>query len=328
MLKVGLVGLGKMGLLHASILNVLPNAQLTMLCDKSRILRKVLKGVFKEIDVVDDVEKLCDTNLDAVYVTTPISSHFSVVKDISSKKIARNLFVEKTLASNYNNAKELCDLAKFSGGVNMVGYVRRFSVTFRKVKSLLEKEAIGELVSFMATAYSSDFSGISNGSKTPASRGGVLRDLGSHAMDVALWFFGDLQIESAKLGSPFEDRSEDSAYFGAISSDGLKGNFDVSWCVEGYRMPEVCFSIVGSNGVINVNDDKLELKLKSRKAYTWYRQNLDDYVSFWLGGPEFFRENEYFIESVIKGKNAEPNFHTASKIDRMIEQITQRAGEK
>jgi len=325
--RVGVIGLGKMGLLHASILNVLPNAQLVVLCDKSRMLRKFLKGVFKEIRLVDDVEKLSDLNLDAVYVTTPIPAHFPIAKTIYSKKIARNLFVEKTLASNYDTAKELCDLANSYGGVNMVGYMRRFSVIFRKAKSLLDQEKIGELVSFNATSYSSDFAEIKNGSKIASSRGGVLNDLGSHVIDVALWFFGDLHIESANLESLSEDRSEDSANFGVRNSSGLKGNFDVSWCMEGYRMPEVSFSIVGSKGIIEVNDDKLELKQKTGKTSAWYRQNLDDYANFWLGGPEFFRENEHFIESAINGKNAEPNFYTASKVDRMIEQIKHRDDE-
>jgi predicted dehydrogenase len=325
--RVAVVGMGKMGLLHASILNVLPNVQLTALCDKSGILRKFLKSMFKQIHVVNDLEKLYDLNLDAVYVTTPIPAHFSVVKSIYSKKIARNLFVEKTLASNYDKAKELCELANSSGGINMVGYMRRFSVTFMKAKSLLDQEVIGELVSFGAYAYSSDFSGINRGSKASAARGGVLRDLGSHVMDVALWYFGDLQIESAKLVSLVENRSEDSAYFSVRNSNGLEGKFDVSWCAENYRMPEVCFSIVGSNGIITVNDDKLELRLKTGKKSTWYRQSLDDTVFFWLGGPEYFRENEYFVESAIEGKDAEPSFYTASKIDRMIEQIQHRADE-
>ena len=44
-LKVAVVGLGKMGLLHASILNVLPNVDLAGLCDKSVVLRRFLKKV-------------------------------------------------------------------------------------------------------------------------------------------------------------------------------------------------------------------------------------------------------------------------------------------
>ena len=46
-LKVGVIGLGKMGLLHASILNVMPNVQLAALCDKSWFMRKLAKSTLK-----------------------------------------------------------------------------------------------------------------------------------------------------------------------------------------------------------------------------------------------------------------------------------------
>ena len=326
-LRVAVVGLGKMGLLHASILNVLPNVQLTALCEKSIITRIFLKKVFNGIQIVDDVEKLSDLDLDAVYVTTPISSHFPVVSNVCLKKIARNLFVEKTLASSYDKAEELCELAHSFGDANMVGYMRRFAVTFKRAKDLLDREAIGELVSFKAYAYSSDFSGSEKGSRTPASRGGVLRDLGCHVMDLAFWFFDDLQVDSAKLASLIDNCSEDSAYFKVRKSNGLEGEFNISWCVENYRMPEVGLSISGSKGIIEVNDDKLELKLNDGKSFAWYRHDLHDNVVFWLGGPEYFREDEYFVRSVMEGDDAEPSFYNASKVDQIIDQVKRRADE-
>jgi len=326
-LRVAVVGLGKMGLLHASILNVLPNVQLTALCEKSVITRIFLKKMFNGTQIVDDVEKLSNLDLDAVYVTTPISSHFPVVSNVYLKKIARNLFVEKTLASNYDKAEELCELAHNFGDVDMVGYMRRFAVTFKKAKDLLGREAMGELVSFKAYAYSSDFLGSKKGSRTPASRGGVLMDLGCHVVDLALWFFGELQVHSAKLTSLIGNGSEDSACFKVKNPDGLEGDFNVSWCVENYRLPQVSLSIKGSEGVMEVNDDVLELKLNSGKSLTWYRHDLHDNVFFWLGGPEYFREDEYFVNSVIEGCNVEPSFYTASKVDQVIGQVRDRAEE-
>lgn len=320
-LRVAVVGLGKMGLLHASILNVLPNVQLTALCDKSVILRKFLRKAFNGIHMVDDVRKLSDFDLDAVYVTTPISSHFPVVRTIHLNEIARNLFVEKTLTSSYEKSKELCKLVHRFGGANMVGYPRRFVVTFKKAKDLLVQEVIGEVFSFKAYAYSSDFSAGKKGSRIPASRGGLLRDLGCHAVDLALWFFGNLEVDSAKLTSFIDDDSEDSAYFKVKRPHGLAGEFNFSWCVKNYRMPEVGFSIKGSKGNVEVNDDKLELKLNDGKSFTWYRHDLRDNVIFWLGGPEYYREDEYFAKSVREGRNTEPSFYMASKVDRVIDQV-------
>lgn len=323
-LSVAVIGLGKMGLLHASILNVLPDVQLTALCDKSTLIRKFCKRVFNGVHVVDDAEKLSDLDLDAVYITTPISSHFFVTKTIYSKGIARNVFVEKTLASSYDKAKELCQLAQSFGGVNMVGYQRRLNVSFRKVKDLLTQGTIGEVASFNAYAYSSDLLGSKKNSKTSVFRGGVLRDLGAHVVDLALLFFGDLTVDSAKLESATERDSEDSVYFRVKGSNGLEGEFNISWCMESYRLPEFGLLIKGSEGIMMVNDDKVELKLDDGESSTWYRHDLNDNVDFLLGAPEYFREDKCFVKSVLDGRNAEPSFYTASKADYIIDQVKYR----
>jgi len=320
-LKVGVVGLGKMGLLHAGILNVLPNVQLTALCEKSGMIRRFFKKAFKQAQIVDDVEKFAGLALDAVFVTTPIPSHFSIAKTVYVGKIARDLFVEKTLASSYDNAKELCELAEHFGGVNMVGYLRRFAVTFQKAKDLLVQGRIGEASSFEAYAHSSDFFESKNDQDNPAARGGVLSDLGCHAVDLALWFFGDMHIVSEKTKTTCNRSLGNVVRFKVMEHDGLEGQFDVSWCIEGCRMPEVGLSISGSKGVIRVDDDKVELRLKTGESLRWYRQDLNDNVSFWIGAPEYFREDEYFIKSIIENRSAEPSFRTASKVDEIIDQV-------
>jgi predicted dehydrogenase len=325
-LKVAVVGFGKMGILHAGILNALPKVKLVAVCEKSGLIRRFMRKLFRDVSVVGDVDELLDLDLDAVYVTTPISCHFAVVKSIYDLKVASNVFVEKPLASNYGEARELCGLARRLGGVNMVGYMRRFSVTFRKAKELLSQGVIGEPVSFSAYAYSSDFFGVDKNSKVRTPKFGVLRDLGCHAIDLALWFFGDFKVKNAKIDSLFGEGSEDSAFFEVETDDGVGGKFDVSWCRDGYRMPEVGFTVEGSRGVIRVNDDELELSLNDREKFRWFRHDLRDGVGFWLGAPEYYREDECFVEAVIRGGSVEPCFEAAAKVDRLISEVLVKAG--
>lgn len=312
-----------MGLVHASVLNVIPKVRVTAICDKNNMTRVLLRKAFKGVRFVDDVKKLADMDLDAVFVTTPISSHFPVVKATYMGKIAGNLFVEKTLASNYEQSKELCGLARSYGDVNMVGYLRRFYVTFGKAKNLLTQDAIGEVSSFKAYAYSSDFVDYKADIKSSIFGEGVLKDLGCHAIDLALWFFGDFEVECAE--NPRENAltslEKNSVSFRVRKPDGLEGEFDVSWRMKNYRLPEVGFHIVGSKGSIDVNDDKLVLNLNNTEPFTWYRHDLNDNVFFWLGLPEYFREDEYFVKSVMDNHSADPNFDAAAKVDRIIAQV-------
>ena len=327
-LDVAVVGLGKMGLLHSCILNVLPNVRLVAVCDKSNLIRRVGKKVFKRARLLDDIDKLADVKVDAVYVTTPIPSHFFIAKALYSKRIAPNLFVEKTLASNYGQAKEMCSLAKDSGGVSMVGYMKRFGVTYQKARDLLQKQALGEVDSFDAYAYSSDFAEVKEGSGVAGARGGVLEDLGSHVVDVALWFFGDLEVASALVESVTSEGCEDSASILARGIGELKGRFSISWCKKEYRMPEFGLTVHGSNGVLRVNDDALELDLDKGSLKKWYRHDLNDNVGFLLAAPEYFREDEAFVRSILGGAVVEPTFLTASKVDYFVEQARTRAGRK
>ncbi|MEM3490166.1 MAG: Gfo/Idh/MocA family oxidoreductase, partial [Nitrososphaerota archaeon] len=320
-LKVGVIGLGKMGLLHASIVNVLSNVQLSAVCDTNERIIMLAKKMFNGIYVIDNIEKLFELNLDAIYITTPIPTHFPIIETIHSKGMVPNLFVEKTLASSYEEATKLCQIVQRSGVVNMVGYMGRFTTTFKKAKELLDQVAIGKILSFEAYAYSSDFVG---SRKKSFVRGGVLRDLGSHIIDTALWFFGDLEVESVKLDPLTPEGSEDSGYFQVKGLNRLEGEFDVSWCKEGYRSPEFGLTIRGTKGNIKVNTDAVKLE-SDNGSHIWHRHDLNDTVGFLLGAPEYFREDEHFIKSILGGYDGEPNFFSASKVDCFIDQIKRKA---
>jgi predicted dehydrogenase len=321
-LRVAVIGLGKMGLVHSCILNVLPNVTLAAVCEKSGITRRFLRRLFKNTPVCDEAERLSRLDLDAAWVTTPIPSHFAIVKLLYSEGIAGNIFVEKTLASNYEQARELCILARRFGGTNMVGYTRRFAVTFNKAKTLLDEDAIGEVSSFKAYAYSADFAE-GGEDRVGGSRSGVLVDLGCHAVDLALWFFGDLDVETARINHASNGGPEDSVHF-EVKTKYLEGEFDVSWCEPKYRMPEVGFVIGGSKGTLEANDDFVQLGLKDDEPVRWYRHDLNDSVDFWLGGPEYFREDQHFVNLSMNDKKADPNFECAAKTDEIIAKVKSR----
>jgi predicted dehydrogenase len=324
-LRFGIIGLGKMGLLHASLLSTFENAQVVALCDKSALMTRVCKSIFSstEVVVVNSIERFNEFALDAVYITTPISSHFSIVKDLYTRGIVRNIFTEKTLASNYNQAKEMSEMAKKIGGLTMVGYMKRFSVVFRKAKELLAEGNLGEPLSFNAYAYSSDFLGLTKDSKSSASRGGALKDIGCHIIDLSLWLFGDLKIADVISCNKIGD-SETAVSF-TTNSNGLVGRFDISQRMPNYRMPEFGCSVACSKGQLNVNDDQLRLNFGDGAQKIWYRHDLQDNVRFWLGETEYYRENQEFVNSLLENRAREPNFDSALKVDYVIDQVRQGA---
>lgn len=323
-LKVAVVGLGKMGLLHTSLLNIIPNLKLVALCDQSRIMRKLAERTLKGALITDKLNDLINLDLDAVYVTTPIPSHYAILKEIYTQKIAPNVFVEKTLSSSNSQSEELCRLANNSKGQNMVGYMKRFSITFRKAKELLDACALGTVLSFDAYAYSSDFFGATRKSVS-GSRGGVLEDLGSHVCDLSFWLFEDM-LSSIKVTSSTDPWS-DSVQFEVAGSKDFVGKFDISWIMEDYRMPEFGLVIRGTDGIIKVDDSELVFDRDGAETKTWHRQDLDDSVTFFLGGSEYFRENDHFVKSILLNEPLESNFESAKKVDFLLEQVRCKTSE-
>jgi predicted dehydrogenase len=320
------IGLGKMGILHASILNTMPEVELVALVDKSALMKRLFRRIFspKGFKVISDFKELSGLDLDAVYVTTPISSHAFIAKSLFAKGVVLNMFVEKTLASNYDKAKELCDIAKNLGAITMVGYMKRFSVIFRKAKDLLNQRVVGEPYSFKAYAYSSDFLGLTRESKSSAPRGGALKDIGCHVIDLALWLLGDLEVRDVAVGAKGEVDSGTSLSFSAQNLDGLEGEFDISQQMPNYRMPEFGLLIDCRKGRIEVNDDRIVLTQADGSRTKWYRHDLNDIVDFFLGETEYFRENQHFVTSLLNERMCETNFETAARVDYVIDQVRKK----
>jgi len=142
--------------------------------------------------------------------------------------------------------------------------------------------------------------------------------LGSHVIDLSLWFFGDLQVQPNQITA---GDIQNTVQFKVKNDDSVEGIFDVSWVKEGYHVPEFGLSIKGSKGRIVVDDDVVKLESESGKSIKWHRQDLSDNVGFLLGAPEYFREDAYFVESILNKVNAEPSFASASKVDYVIGKV-------
>ena len=303
------------------------DVELVALCDKSGLMNRLFKSAFRgtNISVLNDSDKLLELNLDAVYVTTPIPSHSSIIKSLYAKEIVRNIFVEKTLAENYVQSKELCQAAKNVDGITMVGYMKRFNVIFEKAKELLTQGNLGEPTSFKAYAYSSDFVELSKNAKLTASRGGAIRDIGCHVIDLTFWLLGDLELQDVTSTVQTEKESEAPISFMAATSTGLTGQFEISQRVPNYHMPEFGLTIECPKGKIQVNDDRLVLTPIDAAPQKWFRHDLHDNVDFSMGEAEYFRENRHFINALLSNQKCEPNFDTAAKIDNFIDQLLSRS---
>jgi predicted dehydrogenase len=318
-LRVGIVGMGKMGLLHASLLSTLPGVEVRAACEPQFSVRRFGGTMLPGIRFVRTVAELRGEGLDAIYVTTPPRSHAALVQMVLEESIASHVFVEKPLASSAQEGEETFRLARAHRGVSMVGYQKRFAVTFRKALDLLRDGAIGEIRSADAYAYSSDFAHAGADHPQARARGGALRDIGCHAVDLLLWFFGEIVVVSSR-------RTLAALDVGVIMADlttpsGIPCTLSVSVAMPDYRLPEIGMKITGSHGLLSVNEDRVELERHGAECALWYRHGLHDYVPFLLADPEYHREDESFIAAIRDGSHASPSFEDGVRVDAILDRI-------
>src|SRR5262249_16392599 len=113
MLRLGMVGLGKMGLSHHAIVNAHPAVKVVAGCDRQAYLTDVLTK-YPGMKCYDDYDKLLAAEpLDAVIIATPSKLHASMVE----KALARGLhvFCEKPFVLDVADGERLATLAESKG---------------------------------------------------------------------------------------------------------------------------------------------------------------------------------------------------------------------
>ena len=326
-LKLSVIGLGKMGLLHAGIVNSFPDVRVASVCERDLFLSTAAKGFLpKSIVVYRNVEKMIsEQKPDAVFVTTPIDDHAPIVIDLLRQQPDLSIFVEKPLAASYRQAKEVCEASKNSRGVNMVGFQRRYSPTFRKGSKLLSESAIGEPIFFKASMLSSDVLREGSGWRSKKTSGGVLLDSAPHLLDTLVWFFGEPKSLKATKKRIYSRAVEDYVHAVFSYDSGLQGHMDVCWSLAGYRLPEVSVQIYGQTGMLTVCDDFVKVTSNKQMGVgsgkPMYKQSFNVSTPFLLTDPEYALEDAAFIESVRTRQAPDTSFVQAAKVNALIDRI-------
>lgn len=329
MIKVSIVGLGKMGLSHCSILNAHPEVDLVSVCDSSSFLLDVFKKYGKQKTYSDYKKMILETNPDCIVVSTPTKFHAEMVLYALDKGI--HVFCEKPLSIKLGDSIKMVEIAEKKGLVTHVGYHNRFVGTFIEMKRLIEKGIIGELHHFNGSSHgpvvlkekgSSWRSDSSEG-------GGCLFDYASHVLNL-IHFIMDKPVNArgTLLKNIFSHKVEDSVYSSIILANGLSGQLVVNWSDETYRKMTISIEIDGKKGKMVADATELKIYLKEpdlseKLDKGWnikYITDLTPLVNFNLRGEEFSSQIDYFIDSV-QGNRVEnlASFKEALVTDAIID---------
>jgi predicted dehydrogenase len=147
-IKVGIVGTGSLGRVHARILTEMPEATVAGFVDpRDEAAAEVTSSL--NIRRFDSVSAL-KGEIDAAVVATPTTSHLAVAGELLEAGV--DVLVEKPIAATVSDAQKLIDIAKQRGRVLQVGHVERYNPAITAVADHLgqvryfEAERLGVFV--------------------------------------------------------------------------------------------------------------------------------------------------------------------------------------
>jgi len=331
MVKVALIGAGKMGISHLSILGAHPNVEVVGVSDTSKMVIDVFKK-YSSFPCFTDYEDMLDkAKPEAVFVAVPTKYHGSMVKKVLEN--GNHVFAEKPLCLTPEEGRELVDIAKRNNLVNQVGYHNKFIGTFKEVKRILDEGYIGDIYHFAGESYGPVV--IKAKQETwrsdPSEGGGCLMDYASHVIDLINYILGPItKINGSILKSFYSRNVEDAVYSLLELSNKVSGVLSVNWSDETYRKMSTSLTIMGSKGKIISDANELKVYFKTSECPSGYSKgwnvkyitDLTEPVDFYLRGEEYSSQIDYFINAVQKKvPNSINNFESAWHTDRVISLI-------
>jgi len=331
MIKVALIGAGKMGISHLSILGAHPMVQIVGVADTSKIVNDVLEKYSGYRTFTDYKKMLDEVNPDAVFVSVPTKFHASFVEELINRNI--HVFVEKPFCLNAEQGEKLIRLAKEKKLVNQVGYHNKFVGTFEEVKRLVTGGFIGEINHFIGEAYGPVVVRKKQDTwrSDPEEGGGCLMDYASHVIDLINYLVSPItQVHGSLLKSIYSSQVEDAVYALLETKSKVSGVLSVNWSDDTYRKMSTGITIIGSEGKIISDASELKVFIKSDKIPQGYSKgwnikyvtDLTPGVDFYLRGEEYSAQIDYFINAVSgKGPNEKNSFESAWNTDHAISLI-------
>jgi predicted dehydrogenase len=331
MLRGGIVGMGRMGLTHFSILNNHPDVKWAAVCDSSNFVLKTL-GHHLGVETFTDFEKMLATmNLDFVVVATPTAMHAEVAECAIANDA--HVFVEKPLALNPEQSGRLADLARGKSLVHQVGYAMRFHEIFMKTKSLLDRGAIGSVVTF--TVEMNGPVVLHDARKSWRSKktegGGCLYDFASHSVDLVNYLIGPPdQVVGTVFSHIHSDDVEDAISSTFVYDNGTRGTLLANWSDPSYRKPSCRFEALGTQGKIIADFYTYKVFLQGTPQIDEYSEgwnegylaDIAEPVRFYVRGFQFTRQLDYFIDCIRSQKACERcSFEEGLSTDVIMHQI-------
>jgi len=351
-LRVALIGHGFMGRVHSNAYRQAPHffdlpyeIDCRVICGRNLETLAQTAATWGWEETATDWETVvARPDIDLVDVATPNVLHAPVA--IAAAAAGKMVLCEKPLAISPAEAVRMRDAA--AGVPNMVWFNYRRVPAVAFAQKLIAEGRLGKIYQYRATylqEWGPDRSRVGNWKTQKAQAGnGVLGDLGSHLVDLAMWINGPINAVSALLHTYSADRDvDDTALFLARFANGSVGTFEASRYATGCRNRNA-FEIHGERGMLrfdleNLNhldfldtNDASEVRGPRHLLVTGYEHPYAGH--FWKPGHVIGYEHTFiaalsdFLTAAARGEKAHPDFTDALRTQVVLDAVERSAAER
>lgn len=298
-IRVGLIGTGRIGRIHASMIAATTGLRLTSVTDVNSESATEVATAFN-VENFQTVEKLLEsTNVDAVAICTSTNSHVDVI--VAAAAVGKAIFCEKPISIDLPQVDRAISAVNFAKVPFVVGFNRRFDPHNRAVHDAVRRGDIGDLHILRVTSRDPIAPPVSYVKIS----GGIFVDMMIHDFDMAHYISGSKIVEVFAKGAVRIDPSIaevgdiDTAVVVLTHEDGTITTIDNSrQAVYGYDQRIEAFgskgmvtsqNVLENNAILTLADGSHSARVQdffpSRYAEA-YRIEWQDFAKYLIeGGP-------------------------------------------
>ena len=272
---------------------------LKYICETNKSVWNSYIETYSSVIVTDNYQSILDDKeVTAICIALPAELHYKFAK--LALESDKDVFVEKPITLDINEAEELIRVAKERNKILMVGHLLHYHPCIEKIKTMLAENKIGKIKSITSNRLSLGiFRKYEN----------VLWSFAPHDISVILNLCGKspetvISTGVVNMNKDIYDQVSSFLYF-----NGIYANINTNW-MSPYK--EQKLSIVGEKGMILFDDVEKENKLKYIPKYVEYSQDSnmipmavkgnEEYISCDMSESPLLKECKHFIECCIERK--------------------------
>ena len=248
-LKIGVIGCGYWGPKIIRNFHELPETTVAMVSDLDEVKLRRINMTFPSVRVTTSAHELLTSDVDAVAIATPVSTHFEIAREALLRD--KHVLVEKPLASSSWEANELVNLARQRGLRLMVGHVFEYSPAVQMLRDIIASGELGDiyyidLVRATLGLFQRDIN--------------VIWDLAPHDFSILRYILNQDPISVSARGEAYvQPGIHDVAYISVNFPRSVQAHIRVSWLEP---RKQRCITVVGSQKMLVYDDVEPVEKLK------------------------------------------------------------------